>query len=65
MNFRIGEVAEILGVTNEAVRHYERMGIVKSQRDPENKYRFFDQYDVERLIEMRFSCALGFSYGYL
>lgn len=61
MDFKIGEVAETLGLTNEAIRHYERMGIVRSRRDPENKYRFFDQYDVERLIEMRFCCALGFS----
>lgn len=33
MKYRIGEMAEFFGLTKEAIRYYERKGIVTSIRD--------------------------------
>ena len=39
MKFSTGELARMLGLTNEGVRYMERMGIVRAHRDKENGYR--------------------------
>ena len=38
--YRIGEVAKLLGVTTSAIRFYEKMGMVKPEKNVENGYRY-------------------------
>jgi DNA-binding transcriptional MerR regulator len=52
---RIGKVARQLGTSVEAVRFYERAGIVPSARRAANGYRDYDATAVERL-----RCLIGF-----
>ena len=52
---RIGEVARQLGTSVEAVRFYEREGLVPSARRAPNGYREYDRSAVERL-----RCLIGF-----
>ncbi|MBP3656787.1 MAG: MerR family transcriptional regulator [Clostridia bacterium] len=61
MRYRIGEVAEFFGITKEGVRHYERLGIVQSERDAATGYRYFRRDEITRLKQVRFYEGLGFS----
>lgn len=48
--FSIGDAAERVHMTSEALRHYDRIGLVKpSKVDPHTKYRYYDAEDIVRL----------------
>ena len=47
--YRIGEVAKLLGVTTSAIRFYEKMGMVKPEKNVENGYRYYRGKDVKKL----------------
>ncbi|MES2210982.1 MAG: MerR family transcriptional regulator [Chloroflexota bacterium] len=46
---RIGQLAEQLGTTPNAIRYYERSGILSAPRRSANGYRAYDERDAERL----------------
>lgn len=59
---KIGELAELAGVSPKALRVYEKMGIIKPVKiDEENGYRYYSANqvkDVESLLEWK---DMGFS----
>lgn len=59
--FKIGQLARQCGVTPRAVRHYEKLGLLKAPIRGENNYRFFDADSVERLSFIARCRSLGFS----
>ncbi|MBM7542321.1 MerR family transcriptional regulator [Amphibacillus cookii] len=61
MAYRIGEIAELFGLSKEAIRHYERLHIIKSNRNPHNNYRFYDEEAVNTLRVVRSYRSLNFS----
>ena len=56
--YKIGEVAEILGVSTDTIRFYEKNGIVYSHKDEQNGYRYFTTADVFCLIDVTFYRAM-------
>lgn len=62
---RIGELAEQTGMTRDAIRFYERLGLIRPERGPEGRhgYRRYDAAAVRRLGLIRQAKALGFSLG--
>lgn len=62
---RIGELAQQTGVTRDAIRFYERIGLVKPERGQEGRhgYRRYDVSAVRRLGLIKQAKALGFSLG--
>ena len=58
---KIGEVAELLGITPSAIRKYEEKGILKSRRQTGNDYRQYDVHDIAKLIRARMYKNMGFS----
>lgn len=58
---KIGEVAELLGITPSAIRKYEEKGILKSKRQEGNEYRQYDVHDIAKLIRARMYKNMGFS----
>lgn len=44
-----GEVARVLGITKDTLRHYEAFGLVKPYEDKKNKYRYYSIADLEIL----------------
>lgn len=58
---RVQELATRAGVSGHAVRYYDRLGLLKPTRDPENQYRRFDEAAVQRLRFIRRAQGLGFS----
>ncbi len=61
MRYRIGEMADLFGMTKEGLRYLERQGIIRSRRDERNGYRYFPRTEITRLKEIRSYQALGFS----
>ena len=59
--FRIGEVAEIVGVEPHVVRYYSRIGLLKPKRHPENSYKLFSENDVKHLRFIRKAQQLGYT----
>ena len=47
--YLIHEVAEQLNIAASAIRFYEKKGLISPQKDPENGYRVFDEYDIYKL----------------
>jgi len=61
MRYRIGEVAQLFGLTKGGVRYLEQRGFIHSQRDENNSYRYYDRKQVTAIKKIRHYQALGFS----
>ncbi len=52
--FTISQTAEIVGMTTETLRHYDRIGLVKPCKTDEwTKYRYYSQGEIVRLNTIR------------
>lgn len=58
---KIGEVARLAGVGVEALRFYEKSGLLDSPSRTEGGYRLYDEAVLERLDFIRRAQVLGFS----
>ena len=48
--YRTSQLFEILGVSRDALRYYEKQGIVKPKHDQSNNYRQYNDYDMYTLL---------------
>ena len=46
-------MAEFFGLTKEAIRYYERKGIVTSIRDERTGYRYYERDEITTLKQIR------------
>ncbi|MED3574022.1 MerR family DNA-binding transcriptional regulator [Cytobacillus praedii] len=46
----IGEVAEIAGVNTSSIRHWEKEGLIHSERNNENGYRVFTIHELRKIL---------------
>lgn len=53
MKYTIGEFSEILGITVDTLRLYEKRGIIKPIKDKQNNYRYFNDLDARKLLMSR------------
>jgi DNA-binding transcriptional MerR regulator len=58
---RIGEVSKRSGIGIEALRFYERSGLLERPHRTESGYRVYDEAVLERLAFIKQAQALGFS----
>jgi MerR family mercuric resistance operon transcriptional regulator len=56
---RIGELAQMSGISADTLRHYERKGLMKPDRSV-NGYREYPAHAVDRVRMIRSALALGF-----
>jgi DNA-binding transcriptional MerR regulator len=56
---RIGELAELVGVTTRTVRHYHHVGLLPEPARSANGYRAYQLRDVVRLFRVRRLVELG------
>lgn len=61
MQYRIGIVADLLGISPEGLRLYERSGILDAQREAGGSYRKYGHLDITALIRARSYHNCGFS----
>ena len=40
------EVAERIGISASSIRYYEEKGMIRTEKDPENGYRYFTEADI-------------------
>lgn len=59
--YSISKISRIVGISTEAVRLYEKKGVVSPQRNSENGYRSFHTLDVGTLLRCRTYAQMGFS----
>jgi DNA-binding transcriptional MerR regulator len=57
----IGDVARLLGVSNDILRNWERNGLVDIPRQPENGYRLYGPEEISRLRVIRMLVRAGYS----
>lgn len=58
MKYSIGEFAEMIGVTTDTLRLYEKYNIIKPLRDENNNYRYYDDLDVRNILWSRWYRSL-------
>jgi DNA-binding transcriptional MerR regulator len=58
---RSGELARRIGVSKDALRFYERKGLLQAPRRTSNNYRLFPYEAIERLHWIRQALAMGFT----
>ena len=57
----IGEVAELVGITPKAIRHYEKLGLLGKPGRSESGYRLYSADDLLRLHRIKKLRSLGLS----
>lgn len=58
---RIGEVSRLLGITTDALRNWERNGLIEVPRDRRNGYRRYGRREISRLRVIRLLRSAGYS----
>lgn len=61
MKYTINEMASIVGVSIETLRHYEDKGILDPQRDKNNNYRLYSVGDIRKFNTSRTFRTFGFT----
>ena len=52
--YSVGEAAKLVGMTAEALRHYDRIGLVSPHKTDEwTKYRYYTEEEIVRLNTVR------------
>lgn len=49
---KITQVTEVFGVSSRTLRYYEQVGLLKSERPPFEKYRYYDEENINRLRQI-------------
>ena len=60
MQYKIGDVARILGISTDLLRYYEKKGVVTPTKDQQNDYRYYDVWDINFLIDCLWYKSFGF-----
>ena len=63
MKLTVGKLANIFKLSPEAIRFYEKNGLIKSERDSINNYRVFHNIDVQTLASIKRYRNMDFSIG--
>ena len=57
--YRISQIAKLLGITSEAIRFYEKKGLLHQSREDESGYRHYSTWDLHMLLRIRVYKQLG------
>ena len=61
MDYSIGQVSKLLGLSIEGIRNYEKAGIIQSRRPEGSNYRKYSYLDITSLIRARLYRSLGYT----
>ena len=59
--YTISQISKLLGLTNDAIRFYEKKGLVHSTINPHNSYRMYTLKNVLELLDIIYYRHLDFS----
>lgn len=57
----VNEIAEITGVSVRTLHHYDSISLLTPNRNPENGYREYTDYDIDKLQQILFFKECGFT----
>ena len=60
MRYHVKELSDLAEVSVRTLHHYDKLGILKARRDPENGYRYYGDEEVRQLQSILFYRELGF-----
>lgn len=60
-SYKIGEIAALLSVSRETLRFYEKRGLLRPEKSPQNSYRSYSLSDLYRLADIIFYRQLDLS----
>lgn len=63
MKYKIGEVSKILNIPVETIRFYETKNLISPEKDENSNYRYYDIWDINRLLDYKKYRELEFSLG--
>lgn len=55
--YLIGEVSKMYGISSDLLRHYDKIGLLKAEKDKSNGYRYYNVYQLTLLgliLKLRF-----------
>jgi DNA-binding transcriptional MerR regulator len=61
VQYKIGDVARILGISRDLLRYYEKKGVVRPKKDKSNDYRYYEAWDINFLLDCVWYKNFGFS----
>ena len=61
MRYTQKDIRQKLGFTRDALRLYEKRGIIQPEIDPGNGYRYYDDWQMNLLWDCKYYQAMGFS----
>ena len=61
--YRIGELATLTGLTPDALRFYERQGVLDTPARTSGRFRIYSPLVVDRIRFIKKAQALGFTLG--
>ena len=57
----ISKFSKAAGISAYTLRYYEKKGVVKPTKDPDNDYRYYDAWDINFLMDCLWFKNFGFS----
>ena len=54
MSYSINELAKLAGISSRTLRYYDKQGLLKARRNPENNYRYYEESEVDQLQKILF-----------
>lgn len=60
---RVGEAAHRVGVRVSALRHWEQQGLLEPARDPQSRYRLYDEEQMHRLQVVVLLREMGYDFA--
>lgn len=51
-SYTIGEISKLLNLGNDAIRFYEKKGLVHPKTNPDNQYRMYDMSNILELLDV-------------
>ena len=60
-HYKVGDIAEKVGVNVETLRYYEKIKIMPKPKRMESRYRIYDELDLKRLLFIKRAKELGFT----
>ncbi|MCW7753341.1 MerR family transcriptional regulator [Desulfobotulus sp. H1] len=58
--YSIGEVSTLCNVSKKALRYYDKIGLINSQRDESNNYRYYTQKSLLAVPVIKYYKQMGF-----
>lgn len=60
-HYKVGDIAEKVGVNVETLRYYENIKIMPKPKRKDSLYRYYDELDLRRLLFIKRAKELGFT----